>query len=270
MTTDINADRSSFIGGSDAGRIIHGDWLSLWQEKTKRAGQPNLSDQFNVQLGTWTEPFHRKWVQDKVLFTPIEVCIEQIRHEEHDFIRAQLDGWMDEHNTFIEFKHTNSTTTLDSGLDWWLPQLAHYCAVLDINECYLSFIAGNTGPNVHKITVPQDYIDNLILKELEFWWHVTEDTEPADRPSSGEGGSSVPGVLVDDMRTVDMAGNNMWADMARTLVDTKPIVDAHEAAKKGIKSLIEDDVREAHGHGVSIKRDKRGSLRLNIKEKQNA
>jgi len=264
---EINKDRTTFIGGSDAARIIKGDWLSLWNEKTGKVQPEDLSNQFNVQLGKWTEPFHRNWVAEKILETDIDVCVGQNPHQEHDFIRAQLDGWLPAVDTFIEFKHSNSNTTLDSGLEWWLPQLAHYCAVMGRNECYISYIAGNTGPNVHKITVPDDYIDNLILKELEFWWHVTEDQPPADRPAPSEGGSSVAGLLIDDMRTVDMDGNNMWADMARTLVDTKPIVDAHEAAKKGIKSLIDDDVREAFGHGVVIRRDKRGSLRLNIKEK---
>jgi len=34
MKRNVNIkDRKGYIGGSDAGRIINGDWLALWQEK---------------------------------------------------------------------------------------------------------------------------------------------------------------------------------------------------------------------------------------------
>ena len=45
-------NRIGFIGGSDMRRIMEGDWISLWEEKTGRKKPDDLSDVLPVQLGT--------------------------------------------------------------------------------------------------------------------------------------------------------------------------------------------------------------------------
>ena len=37
-------NRIGFIGGSDMRRIMEGDWISLWEEKTGRKKPDDLSD----------------------------------------------------------------------------------------------------------------------------------------------------------------------------------------------------------------------------------
>ena len=54
-------NRLGFIGGSDANRIMRGDWYSLWLEKTGQAQPEDLSDKFNVQLGVASEDFNLQW-----------------------------------------------------------------------------------------------------------------------------------------------------------------------------------------------------------------
>jgi hypothetical protein len=101
--------------------------------------------------------------------------------------------------------------------------------------------------------------------EKNFWWHVENGVAP-DQYMHAEQFADVHAqatkVKVDGMRFVDMSGNNHWADLALALVETKDARDSHEQAKDELKKLVEADVVEAVGHGVTIKRDKRGALRF--------
>ena len=53
------------IGGSDAGAIVAGgeEWRRLWQQKTGRAQDDDLSNVLAVMMGHATEPFNRYWVE---------------------------------------------------------------------------------------------------------------------------------------------------------------------------------------------------------------
>ena len=57
--------RMGFIGGSDAVKIMQGDWYELWLQKTGQAEPNDLSKQFNVQLGTYTEDFNLAWFEQE-------------------------------------------------------------------------------------------------------------------------------------------------------------------------------------------------------------
>ena len=50
-------NRIGFIGGSDAVRIMNGDWVKLWSIKTGREEPEALSDTFTVQSGIHNEKF---------------------------------------------------------------------------------------------------------------------------------------------------------------------------------------------------------------------
>ena len=58
----ITMNRANGIGGSDAMRIMSGDWNSLYREKLGIDEPADLSNVFKVQLGTWTESFHLQWL----------------------------------------------------------------------------------------------------------------------------------------------------------------------------------------------------------------
>jgi len=67
---------------------------------------------------------------------------------------------------------------------------------------------------------------------------------------------------VDAVRRVDMTGNNAWANFANQLQLNSVGKKLYDEAASGLKGLMEEDMAEAYGYGVSIKRDKRGALRL--------
>ena len=257
-------DRRGFVGGSDAKRIIEGDWLALYEEKVGIRQPADLSDIFRVQLGTWTEPFHFAWLRDKLLMQ-LGTKAPGIQHPDMSWMRASFDGWWIEHDTFIELKHTNERATVRTMVETYQPQLAHYCNVAGKTHGYLSFIAGNNDPVICKVEPSGSYRSELMELETNFWWHVENEVAP-DQYMHAEQFADVhaeaKNVKVDGFRFVDMSGNNQWADMARTLIETKPAADLFDKTKDSIKELVEKDVAEATGHGLTIKRDKRGALRF--------
>lgn len=263
---DINKDRTGFIGGSDAKRIMEGDWRKLYLEKMGLQPPDDLSMIFRVQLGLVTEGFHLAWQAAHSEFEITPSYKEQNIHKKYDWCRSQLDGWMPKEKTFLELKHTNARATPASMVATYMPQLAHYMNVVSVTHCYLSFIPGNGDPELFKVQLPQTYLDLVMETEKNFWWHVENKIDPGDENGSIET-PSITTVLINDMRIVDMEGNNEWASAFEDWKISKAFVAVHKTEHEKLKSMIEPDVSEASGHGLTIKRDKRGALRFTVKDK---
>ena len=92
-----NADRRSFIGGSDA-RIIMGDdeaaLLRLWREKRGEVEPDDLSNNLIVQLGTVTEHLNRHWYERNTgqVVTGVQ---RQVFHPVKRWMAATLDGMVE-------------------------------------------------------------------------------------------------------------------------------------------------------------------------------
>jgi hypothetical protein len=258
-------ERKGFLGGSDAKRILDGEWFQLWQEKTGRVEPEDLSHQFNVQLGIHTERFHIDWLCKYHGFN-IERRSSARAHRQLPWMKASLDGWCTTNDTFVEVKHSRHGVSRDYMADWYQPQIAHYCNVVGKDEGWLSYIAGNQAPDFFNMKPSHAYLNALLEAEKAFWWHVEND----HAPDMGNEGSELIGravlaskeVMIDDMRVVDMTGNNEWASMASEYLATKQLAAAFDQAKTALKKLVEEDVRIASGHGVMIKRNKAGNLAI--------
>jgi len=258
-------ERKGFIGGSDAKRILDGDWHSLWQEKTGLKQPENLDHNFQVQLGVRTEDFHLRWLNKyhdfDIIIPPADY--RSRRMDGKPFITALLDGWERTQDTFVEVKHSNARADRESMIQWYQPQVAHYCNVVGKEYGWLSYIAGNASPDFFKIEPSKAYREALLELELAFWWHVENNVPPVLTNAVDMIDKAVieaAAVKIDDMRVVDMTGHNEWASMAADYQLNKDTAAAFEKAKAGLKKLVEKDVRLASGHGITIKRSKSGSL----------
>ena len=72
-----DANRRSFIGGSDARIIMGADetaLVGLWREKRGETEPPDYSDNLIVQLGVATEPLNRRWFE-KATGQAIKDCL---------------------------------------------------------------------------------------------------------------------------------------------------------------------------------------------------
>jgi predicted phage-related endonuclease len=249
--------RRSFIGGSDANIILSGDReriLKLWREKRGEADPEDLSGSLAVMLGCWTEAFNRQWYE--------RLSGERVSSKGHSFTcaryswrRCTVDGLVQSSGAVWEAKHTSAFAKAEEVLERYMPQLQHNMAVCEAERAMLSVIFGN-----HKyemIEVASDWLYQLELLEAEqnFWDCVASGEEPviADPPAA-------PRPI--GTREVCLEGNNAWASAALDWLEHRQAAKIHGAATTLIKTLVEDDVGRAFGHGIEAKRSKSGAITI--------
>ena len=254
MDKQWHDERRKGIGGSDASKIMAGEWYDLWLEKTQRREPDDLSDVLPVQIGIVTESLNRRWFEARTGHkVTLENC-ESLVHPDHNFARCNLDGRVDQ--ALFEAKHVNAWAKEDEVLERYYPQLQHNLAVAQSDLIYLSIFLGTQKWESFTVEADSGYQKDLLIREAEFWRHVVEDTEPFDKPAEAVA------ISLDDMREIDFDGNNAWASGAADWLDNKDASKKFDAAAKGLKGLIDADVKLGTGHGVKVTRSKNGSLRI--------
>lgn len=257
----VRINRSAGIGGTDAMRIMAGDWQRLYREKLGLDQPEDLSGVFKVQLGIRSEAFHAEWFERMTGIALMEPSHTYV-HREHQFMLANIDRLVPNENSFLELKHSRNGVSVWDKARFYMPQLQHYIEVLNVDYCYFSVIRGNDEPVWCKVERDDDYIEGLIKMESSFWWHVKQKVEPEITPQ-GEINritKKAESIKVDGLIVSDMRSNNLWADAVERFLKNQEAAKTFEAAKEDIKSLVTDDIGEAYGHGVTAKRDKRGRI----------
>ena len=109
-------ERKGFIGGSDAVKIMNGDWIELWEIKTGRMESPDLSKNLAVQMGILTEDFNISWFEQEYNKTVNGNQYEILRGgtvgDNMPPLKGTLDGLVGD-NDIIECKHTNAFNNME-------------------------------------------------------------------------------------------------------------------------------------------------------------
>jgi predicted phage-related endonuclease len=259
LSAEQHALRKDTLGGSDANIIMGGDekkLLHLWREKRGDAASEDLSDILAVQMGSFTEPLNAAWFEKNT-----GLVVERMELPACDkgppFMRCTLDGWIAASTAVFEAKHCGTRNTDAELFARYVPQLTHNCICTGATTAFLSAFKGNGDWVMFEYEVDADYAARLIAAEEAFWKCVRTGEPPCAVPS--EPTPKPVGVVEYDMAAL---GNNAWANFAGEYLDTKLAADRHEAAKKEIKALVPDDASKCFGHGLIVKRDKRGALRF--------
>lgn len=257
LTPEQIAARRKGIGGSDARRIMAGDWLTVWQEKTGRRELEDFSDNLAAMLGIFTEPFNRAWYA-KQTGRAVMAVTETVIHPIHAFMLCHLDGVVIVEGERVpwEGKHTNAFGDPRDAVVKYYAQVQHQIEVTGASRAELSVIYGNSKWQPWPVFRDPDYIAALMQREEEFWQYVERDEPPPGRVEAG------PEPKIEQFRTVNMSGNNMWADSATTWIETLAARRSNEAAEAAIKGMVEKDVGFAFGHGVVVTRARNGNLSL--------
>lgn len=271
-------ERPKTLGGSDAQRIARGEWLALWMEKTGRAEPVDLSENFQVQLGIYTEPFHLNWIKRVGRFTEMMmspkdnpfVYTPATRHTpgldvpiaDLGFLHVTPDAVLagPTYDVPVEVKHSNGRNSFLDAVEYYSPQLQHAMFVMGAPRVLFSVICGNADPSFGFVEYDEAYATELIKLELKFWDFIERDEAPPSLPGAMPVELPAPAAL----RIVDMAGNNAWAAIADMLKKEKPYADDFERHKGELKELMPADARVAHGYGAKLSRDKRGAIRLTL------
>ena len=259
----MQPDRTSYIGGSDAGPIMRGQWLDVWLLKTNQVEREDLSDVFEVQLGIFTEEFNRLWIEKRMNIKvdfPIDFVSDGYRG-------GSVDGLTDD-GGILECKHVNQFWNETNLIDYYFPQMQHYLALYpDRTHCWFSFIHGNSW-KCTRILRDDHYIEELLSAERSFWHHVENNISPSQ-------GSPLDTPEWEDANELslvrmDMTKSNAWAHSAIQWTQNQKQHKKFDEAAKSLKSLMPENAYEASGHGVTVKRNKRGSLLIKLQEKENA
>jgi predicted phage-related endonuclease len=259
--------RLGFIGGSDATRIMTGNWYDLWAEKTGRKEPEDLSNNLAVQLGTHTESFHIDWfckqempkysvhIKKQVTYDCIENGVPY---------KGTVDARFQE--AILECKHTNSFTNMKEQLARYMPQLQFYMHISNVTECYLSCIFGNSQWDYRKVSYDEEYVHHMNETIRAFWTCVEDDTAPTDQIVPEINTDKIP---INDMVSRDASSDNQFISIAHDYMATMNDAKSHQEYGKMLKDLVAPNEREVYSPVITIKRDKRGSLRITPSQKEN-
>ena len=252
-------NRVGFIGGSDCVKIMQGDWLNLWHIKTGRSEPEDLKDNIAVQLGVWTEEFNLDWFEQQ---TDSTVINPQLTYEETIGsvpVRGTVDGMVTSLH-IIEAKHTNAMNNMDNVIEYYMPQIQLYTRLAQTQGAFLSVIFGNNKWECSYVLRDEEYFDSMWAVVSDFWGYVVRDEEPVgvDAPEQ----ISTDKIAVDNMVRRDAGQDNAFVDAAHTYLEHQSAARTFENAKKDLKAMVAPNEREVYCDLLTVKRDKRGSLRI--------
>jgi predicted phage-related endonuclease len=259
----FQANRRSFIGGSDA-RIILGEdeaaLLRLWHEKRGEAEPVDLSGNLIVQLGVVTEPLNRQWFERNTGQTLKDVQ-SWVQHPVNRWMAATLDGVVDGTGAVFEAKFMLPWSFSEEGAaEKYMPQLQHNMWVTNAKDAVLSIITG--GGKWVEMTIAADFLyQHLLLTAEKKFWRCVESGEPPRLF-----GAEPPRPRIEAVRVVDMSLSNAWAEFAGVFRQTRMAFLQHENAKTELKRLIPEDAKEAIGRGLRAKRSKSGAISFELLE----
>lgn len=249
--------RRSFIGGSDANVILSDDAdriRRLWLEKRREVEGEDLSSSLAVMLGCWTEAFNRQWFE-RLSGERVTRVGENRTCPRHPWRRCTLDGFVEATGAVWEAKHTSAFAKSDEVLERYMPQLQHNMAVSGAQSAVLSVIFGNHKFEIIEVAADWLYQLELLEAEEQFWDCVVMGREPVPLLPP-------PAPRPVGTREVCLEGNNAWAMAAFDWLENRDAAKAHSSATSLIKSLVEEDVSRAFGHGIEAKRNKSGAIAI--------
>ena len=136
-----------------------------------------------------------------------------------------------------------------------MPQLQHNMAVAGVEHAVLSVIFGNHKFEIFEVAADWLYQLELLEAEEQFWDCVVSGREPV-------AASPPPVPRPIGTRELCFEGNNAWAAAAFDWLMHRDAAKTHSSACMLIKSLVEDDVARAFGHGIEARRSKSGAITI--------
>lgn len=233
--------------------------MNLWRELV---GDPafveeDLSGVWPVQLGSHTESLNLDWYERRT-GKPLSRRGDVVIHPGFDWAAATLDAWDDDLQAPVECKHVGGFEKTDAILQRYAPQSHWQMMVTGANQCVFSIIEGAREPIIEIVRLDLDYAAELLARAKQFMecvWNLTPPVilAPVAPPAKPE-------------KTYDMQGNNEWASEAVTWLTTRQAAKDFAACEKAIKAIVPADAIKCNGHGISVSRNKAGSLSIKAKE----
>ncbi len=261
------AARRGGIGSSDARRIMDGDWLSLWLEKTGRVEPEPLDFVPAVQIGVATEALHPRFWERRTGLPAIPASDRTYAHPDHCWLICHPDflTWTrpplspdDLPDTILEAKFCGAPKTDAEVAEQYYWQVQHQMLVTGLRQSVLSILRPSSYSWI-AVEADPDRQSALLATAAAFWWHVENDVEPGDP-------LPVPPPDLETLVVLDMSRHNAFASHAATLRDTRMAWTAYRVAETELKTLMPDEAAlafvpaDGDGDAVCLSRSKDGRL----------
>ena len=234
-------------------------WYDLWQVKTGRIESEDLSNTLAVQLGVTTEDFNLFWFEKQTGKVVTAHQKEYITTIGTVPVKGTIDGGIRGERNIIEAKHTNAFTNMDEQIGRYMPQIQLYMHIANATGAYLSIIFGNSKWEQVHVAYNEEYFNSMWAVVSDFWGYVLRDEEPIGLTPPNVEQYKVP---VDSMVVRDATMDNHLTSLAVEYINCEEQARSFERVKKDIKGMVADNEREVFCDYITIKRDKRGSLRI--------
>lgn len=246
----LTASRVACLMTGDADKIIN-----LWRELV---GDPafvpeDLSDIWAVQLGSHTEVLNLDWYERRT-GKPLSKRGDVVVHPSYDWAAATLDGWDGDLSAPVECKHVGGFEPTAKILERYAPQAHWQMMVTGATQCVFSIIEGAREPLIETVRLDLDYAAELLTRARAFMECVRTLTPPVALAPI-----AAPVVPV---KTYDMQGNNAFASEAVSWLLNRQAAKDFASSEKSIKAMTPADAIKCHGYGITVSRNKAGSLSI--------
>ena len=234
--------RRNGIGGSDAAVVCglspYRSKIELWADKTGRL--PDVEDNEAMRVG--------RDLEDYVAKRFCEATGKKVRrhnamyaHDDHSFIRANVDRDIVGENAGLECKTTSAFAKSDFENGeipaYYYCQCCHYMNVMDYDRMYLAVLVMGRGFYWFTIERNEDDCRALLDAEVSFWQeHILPDVRPD--PDGSESAAKTIDALHEDWRdnAITMFEQN---DTAAELIFVQQQKKALELKEKELKQRLQ-------------------------------
>lgn len=230
---------------------INNLWLEMVGAPDFR--EEDLSDVWAVQLGSHTECLNLDWYERRT-GKPLSRRGDVVVHSQIDWAACTLDAWDDQLEAPIECKHVGGFEPRERILERYCPQAHWQMIVTDARQCVFSIIEGAREPVIEIVEYDPVYAAELLERAAAFMLCVRTMTPPTALAAVK---APVKAEIV-----YNMAGNNEWASNAVTWIKTRQDAKDFAACEKTIKAIVPADAVKAFGYGITVSRNKAGSLSI--------
>ena len=296
LTPEQLAQRKLRLHAGDAAAIMAGDYRKVWERFQTGYVDEDLSGEFRVQLGSYTEPFNLAWTMkmtgrsidyyssNKIMRDAWSAMTggftshrELVICKRHPFMACNLDGTTttpEGHHSVIDAKHVARSTEQEvlrytpggvwqatcAGTDWW----------------GLSWIVGNKWEPPTFQEVDPLYQATMIARATECWGYIERGEEPpeaeaapvlAPKPTPKLRSIVVP-LRADEVYEA-MCRQDNWLsearDHIRAIVGTDAAAKVNAIHRGEMKTLVPADVGEITLGRYHYKRSKADAITQSVK-----
>jgi len=233
LTAEQLEERMGGLGGSDAaiavGLSSYSTPLQLYMEKTRIIVPDDIGDVDAIYWGNRLEDiiieeYSRR--TENVVMRPKDM----LRHPKHNFMTANLDGFVELLKRVVEAK----TANLFMAKEWgelgtdeipitYLVQTQHYLSVTGSEIADVAVLIGGQDYRIYEIPRDDDLITNLIEAERAFWQRVLDKNPPA--PTNN-----------DDLKLIYSKDNGLAKETTEEILD---VWGTLKEVKAEIKQMLE-------------------------------